>query len=73
MIWAIFDKFKKKLAKSRLSTISTQKSVGCRSYPYRLPVLKNYYLNNFSQLVTKKKSLKESITITFKNFNLYFC
>ena len=65
MIWAIFDKFKKKLAKSRLSTISTQKSVGCRSYPYRLPVLKNYYLNNFSQLVTKKKIFKRKYNNNF--------
>ena len=65
MIWAIFDKFKKKLAKSRLSTISTQKSVGCRSYPYRLPMLKNYYLNNFSKLVTKKKFFKRKYNNNF--------
>ena len=65
MIWAIFDKFKKKLAKSRLSTISTQKSVGCRSYPYRLPMLKNYYLNNFSKLVTKKKIFKRKYNNNF--------
>ena len=65
MIWAIFDKFKKKLAKSRLSTISTQKSVGCRSYPYRLPMLKNYYLNNFSQLVTKKIFFKRKYNNNF--------